>query len=793
MLKTIRFTHVAVAAALTVAPVDAWSDEAAVTLAQASERSFDIAAQPLADALARFGRQSDLQVSVDADIARRVRSAGISGRMSVDEALDTLLGGTGLRWERLDQGTILVRRPGVAQGGGVMELGPVVVEGAGRYEQAVGPVEGFVASRSATATKTDTAILETPQSISVIGREQMEARGVQRLDDALRYSANVNASTYWNSATSDPFSIRNFDATTLRDGMRAFNNGFDSVVEPYGVERIEVLRGPAAALYGQSEAGGLVNTVTKRPLDAPLREVELQTGSFERKQIAVDIGDALDGESRNVLFRLTALGRESGTQVDHIDDDRIYIAPAITWKPDSRTEFTLLSHYQGVRSAFPTYYPLAGTLQSNPNGEIPVGRFIGEPDFDQNDKDIFSVGYDLAHSFNTTWSLHHKANYFHSDVERREIALTGLLGDQRTITRRAEFRPQSSQVVTSDTNVTGEWMTGPVEVKALAGIDILDTVLLMERWRGTATNLDIFNPVYGGAVTTNNLISDSRQEQEQIGAYMQGQFTVDENWILTLGGRHDWANMETINHVANTRQEQKDTAFTGRAGLVYRFDFGLAPYASYSESFEPVSGTNAQSQPFEPETGTQYEVGIKYQPDGFESFASVALFDITRQNVTTSDPANPGFQIQTGEVRSQGIELEAQARLDEGLDLIGAYSYTDAQVTKSNGTDLGRRPAYEPRHLASGWLDYTLQDGALEGLGAGAGVRYVGRTYSSDGAIKMPSFTLVDAALHYEWEAFDVALNVTNLFDKRYLTRCFTVGCYIGDARTVRLSATYEW
>ncbi|MEX2449316.1 MAG: TonB-dependent siderophore receptor [Rhodospirillales bacterium] len=747
----------------------------------------NIPAQALDSALTAFADQAGLHLLfASQDVAER-RTPGLSGTFAPEDALKRLLAGTGMTWRFTDAKTVVLEKP---KTDGALTLDPITVET--QRESAWGQVKGYVATRSATGTKTDTPIIETPQSISVISRDQMDARGARRLDDALRYSAGVNAATYWNGPTTDPVSVRGFSVTSLYDGLRAYNNGFDTVVEPYGVERIEVLRGPSAVLYGQSGPGGVINVITKRPTTTPLREVELHGGQFNRKQVGIDFSDALD-EKKTLLYRITALGRDADTQVDYIDDDRVYIAPAFTWKPTQDTDLTILTHYQRDRSAFAVFLPISGTLRTNPNGEIPFDRFMGEPDFDRNDKDTYSIGYDFNHRFNDVFSFRQNTRYFYSDVDRREISPLVLQGDSKTVTRRAEYRPQKSDIISIDNNLKAKASAGIVDMTFLAGLDFLDTDFKNQRWRGTAANLDIFNPVYGGAVTTANLIGNTNQHQSQIGTYAQGQFKLDKHWVVTMGGRYDWARLKSVNRLTDSETDQRDEAFTGRAGLVYLFDSGFAPYFSYSESFDPVIGTDAQSQPFAPETGTQYEVGVKYQPPGFNSFITLSAFSAKRKNVTTSDPDNPGFSIQTGEVTSKGIELEGVAGLARGLDLIGSYTYVDAEVTQSNGTDLGQRPAYEPRNLASLWADYTQPDGPAKGLGIGAGVRYVGTTYSSDGTIKMPSFTLADAALHYTWNDLKLALNVTNLFDRQYFTRCFSTACYTGEVRTVRLTARYRW
>jgi iron complex outermembrane receptor protein len=314
---------------------------------------------------------------------------------------------------------------------------------------------------------------------------------------------------------------------------------------------------------------------------------------------------------------------------------------------------------------------------------------------------------------------------------------------------------------------------------------------------GAAPPIDIFKPSYGVPVPTPPLFLDNDIVQEQIGIYLQDQIKFFQRWVLSLGGRYDWASTETVSHLTGTRTDQADREFTGRVGLGYVSDVGLAPYVSYARSFLPALGTDASGEPFKPETGRQYEIGVKYQPPGWNSFVTLAFFDLTRQNVLELDPAT-FFQVQTGEVRSRGIELEGVANFDFGLGLIASYTYLDAEITESIVPDEeGARPTQTPKHIASLWADYMIQGGALKGLGVGAGVRYVGSTFGdTPNTLRAPGVTLADAAIHYNWRDLRLAVNAQNVLDKEYLASCFVRGgpfCTFGDRRAVVGSLSYRW
>ena len=357
--------------------------------------------------------------------------------------------------------------------------------------------------------------------------------------------------------------------------------------------------------------------------------------------------------------------------------------------------------------------------------------------------------------------------------------------------------------MTLDNQIQSDFTTGPLTHKVLFGADyqykLYDTQGAYGG--GTVAGLDIFQPVYGSPATTSAVTYDRRLEQQQFGLYLQDQIKLG-SWSLLLGGRHDWAETDTENRISNTTTKTSDRAFTGRAGLVYQFSNGLAPYASYAESFFPVNGTNAAGQQFEPETGVQYEVGLRYEPPGSNSLVSIAVFDLRRQNVTTSDPDNPGFNIQTGEITSRGIELEAKLSLGYDINLLGAYSFNDVEVTKSNGTDLGKRPSRVPEHTASLWAEYSPDNGLLRGWNIGGGARYVGSTYGdSTNSFKVPSFLVFDSAVSFELETLSPSLkgarleiNATNLLNKEYVATCGSInGCHFGARRAVYGTLRYSW
>jgi iron complex outermembrane recepter protein len=779
--------------------------QAGSSLAQGGAIDFNIPAGPLPTALTIFGDRAGLQILYPADLARGLASPGVTGSLTPEEALRRLLAGTPLTYRFANATTVTLERlPPEADGlPGVTQLAPVTVEDRKFRETASGPVNGYVATRSATGTKTDTPLIETPQSISVIPRERFEAQGATSVSEALAYTAGVNPSVYGPDSRYDWISIRGFDANSpgfFQDGLHARNNNTYAIwrLEPYGVERIEVLRGPGSVLFGGVNPGGLVNVVSKRPTATPQYEVQVQTGSFDRRQLAADLSGPL---SDKVLYRVIGLGRESGTQTDKVDDDRLFFAPSLTWMPTTDTTLTLLSHFQRENSGTMLgFLPASGTLLPNPNGQIPRDRFVGEPDFDKFEKTQFAVGYLFEHHVSDAWSVRQNLRYGRMDLDYKEVGASGIdVGDptQQTVARFSFTSREKVSSLAIDNQVESRFDTGPMRHTVLAGVDYQKHTFDQRTGQGTAPSLNAYNPVYGQAVDDPPLYIDSDFDLEQTGLYLQEQMKLFEKFVLVLGGRYDFATIKTDDRLAATQSEQSDGQFSGRVGVVYLSEIGLAPYASYAESFFPTVGMDPSTgQAFKPETGQQVEIGVKYQPPNHKSFVTLAAFDLHRQNYLTYDLL--GNARQTGEIRSRGIEVEGVANLFAGFNVTAAYTWLPQfETTKtSNPDDLGKRLPNTAKHMASLWADYRITQGLAEGLGFGAGVRYIGETFgdfANTNEMKVPDYVLFDAAARYEKEGWRFALNMRNLTDEDYVATCSYGICYYGAGRSAVFTVSRRW
>lgn len=674
-------------------------------------------------------------------------------------------------------------------------------------------VDGVVATRSATGSKTDTDMAKVPQSISVVGRTQMDQQNAQTVAQALKYTPGVFADARADGLFDGLF-IRGFGGfgglanfSKLLDGLPLQSGQYlaTPAVDAYLLERVDVLKGPASVLYGQASPGGVVNMVSKRPTDTPLHEVQVQAGSRGEKQVAADFSGPLDEEGV-WSYRLTGMSRRADTQIDHTEEQRVAIAPSLTWRPNDDTSLTLLASYQKDPSSYYTgWVPAQGSVLGSSSGKISRHFNPGEPSVDAYDREQTLFGYQFEHRFNDTWTFRQNTRYMDLNAEYKGYMVNYTNPYSATtgeLNRLADHSIEKQQSFSVDNQLQSQFATGALQHTLLLGLEYDEAKSSMRFGRSyDVAGINYLSPVYASSPGLPALSSHTVQKPQQTGLYLQDQMELGK-WTFLAGLRQDWAKTRTEDKVAGSHGSQKDQDLTGRLGVVYAFDNGLSPYASYSTSFEPVVGTDAQGQAFKPTKGEQYEVGVKYQPVGWDSFITLSAFQIKQKDVRTTDPDNAFYYVQTGEVRIRGAELEGHANLTEQLSLVAGYSVLDPEVTKdTTKANEGNRPVSVPLSQASAWLDYAF-GGALDGVSAGIGVRRIGKSYGDTGNdLSVDAYTLVDAALRYDLQkaapvlrGWSVAVNVDNLNDKHYVASCFSAGgCFYGQERTAVASLKYAW
>jgi iron complex outermembrane receptor protein len=772
-----------------------------------SVRVYNLPAAPLASTLNQIASQAGLALSLNPSLAAGKTSAPVSGQFDATAALRAALRGTGLQLEQSSTGTYSL----VAVPEGVMALPETAVIGVENTESAWGPVEGYVATRTAAGTKTNTALVEAPRSISVATRQQMDDRKVQNLDDAVRYMPGIVASSYGSDTRSDWLRVRGFEPTQFLDGLPLPKGVYAMPkAETWNLDRLALLRGPASSVYGQTPPGGLLDMVSRRPSAESSHEIQLQYGSDNYRQINFASTGKID-DAGQFLYGVSGVVRDSDTQVDHIDNKRYNIAPSLTWNIDEDTKLTLLSQFTrddtGITSQF---LPVQGTKINMPFGDISHHKNLGDPDWEYYDRTYYALGYAFEHRLNDVWQFKQNLRYTKTELDFQAITVGSypytMVDAQGNVGRSTTSVDENIGQLALDNNFQGDFATGDIRHTLLIGLDHQRTDSSYTSIFGSAPSTNVLNPTYGQTIVRpdrSTAYYDYNQKTNQTGLYVQDQMALDQ-WRLTLGGREDWIHTGTTYfNKADATNTDRNKKFSGNAAISYVFDSGFVPYLSYAESFQPTS--NASTSPtdsFKPTEGKQWELGIKYQPPGSNTLLSAAVYDLTQKNVSvTTTVADVPITSQTGEVKVKGLELEAVSDVTENLKVIAAYTLAKSEVQK--GDFKGNRLQLMPNQQASLWTDYTWHTGLLDGFGVGAGVRYTGNTYGDQGNTwlgKADAYTVFDASVHYDLGRFNnslkgasVAVNATNLFDKDYISTCDSFYCYYGDQRSVVASATYKW
>ncbi|MCF4167204.1 TonB-dependent siderophore receptor [Zavarzinia compransoris] len=663
--------------------------------------------------------------------------------------------------------------PARAQGAeeGIM-LGTVTVEGEGIASDPTGPGDGYRATTSQSATKTGSPILETPQAVQVLTRGLMDDQGSRSMTDVLRNAAGVMPGGYYYGW--DYFRIRGFDAdaSLFIDGLS--NSYYVSTsLDPYLFDRIEVVRGPASTLYGAGSLGGMVNAVSKRPIMDDFADFEFIYGTEGDYIGRVDAGGVLTDDG-TLLGRLLVSYGSDDTFIDEVDpSEHLAIAPSITWNPTTATSFTLLTQYATDDNEGAPTLPAYGTVLPNANGSIPLDTFLGEPDAPESvELETARIGYEFRHEFNDSIAIRQNARVtWHNEDWANIIYPSGFpLGDDRTLLRFYYSRESKALIGNIDTALEARFDVGGFEHFLAFGLDYgyFDEDATASNFTQFDT-IDIFTLNYNGTVPAQPLVAPAKTTMRQFGVYLQDQIRY-EDLTLTLGGRIDDASVEDLT------QKSSDSKFSPKVGLTYEFLPGFAAYANYSQSFMPQPGyLTASGANADPETGENYEVGLKVESEDGTLSGTIDVFQLTRQNVVDDNPSGvlPSgsfFYGVTGEQRSRGLEADVRWSPIAGLDVTAAYTYTDAEVTDdANAAKIGQTVRNVPKHIFSAWAHYRLQEGPLAGFGFGAGVNhYTEQEGTLPNSFTLPAYTLVNAAVSYETGPFSVQLNVNNVLDEEY-------------------------
>ncbi len=785
--------------------------------AQAASRTFNIPAGSLGDALNQFARQAGITLASTPDQTQGKQSAGLQGSYSVEQGLHALLADSGLQASSSDGSSFILQ----ATQDQAMTLPSTDIRGF-TLGNALGSTDGYNATHSQIATKTSTALLETSQSVSVVTRQQMDDQGAQTVAQSMRYTPGVLTNPYGATHRYDYVAMRGFNDGSVDniyiDGLKSMgDSGTYSTmqIDPYFLERVDILKGPSSVLYGRSSPGGLVALTTKKPLYEDYHEIQATVGTQGQHGVGFDFSGPLDDE-KHIAYRVTGLTHQADTQFDHNEEKRYAIAPTLSIDFDEDTSLTLQAYLQhDPEGGYHGGLPADGLLTQHNGQRISEHFFEGEPGVDHYSRDQQSFGYQFEHRFNDVFTARQNFRYLDSKVDLDQVYAYGWVSpSSNELNRYYSGASEKLHSFIIDNMLQADYFTGAAKHTTLLGVDYQRRKTVVDWTSGSLAAIDAFNPVYGNSAISYYSPTSYLRRLQQTGVYLQDLIELDK-WRVSLGVRQDWVKTSDENRIAETGRPEgtvisdQRSKLTTRAGVLYLFDNGIAPYISYSESFNPNSYSDAAGNPLPPTDGTQWEAGLKYQPPGSENLYTASVFRIDQENLATKLPQE-NFYRAIGAVRSQGLELEAHMQLTDNLKLLGSYTFTDLKYSKSMISTLstadnvienkGNSPTQAPRQMASLWADYKFDSSVLDGLRVGAGVRYVGYSWAdAENTTKVPAYTLYDASVGYDLgkiglKGLDLRVNANNLTNEKYVATCASLNfCYVGEERNVAATLSYKF
>ncbi|MBK1891265.1 TonB-dependent siderophore receptor [Undibacterium sp. 14-3-2] len=656
-------------------------------------------------------------------------------------------------------------------------------------------------SISATgATKTDALLVDLPQSVRVLTADLLKDNGVTSLNNALDLTSGIarqsNLGGLWDSYamrgfTGDP----NFGSDYMVNGFSS-SRGYNGLRDTANTQSIEVLKGPSSALYGRGEPGGTVNIMTKKPRFQPEYDVDFTLASHQTYRVAADLTGPV---SENIAYRINAAAEQGDSYRDTISSKRSFISPSLIWLIGERTTLS----YELEASEQKTPFDRGVLAVNGELGLIPNSRFLGEPG--DGPVTVKSLGHQVfvQHEFNQQWSLQSGLSYRDSELRGFSTEANNLLADGRTLRRQRRYRDFSATDKSARIELVGKFETAAIKHHVLLGIDAyqFDDSRVQLRRNPSASNpyaIDIYNPVYGKAADPLTLSINTRENQRARGLYLQDQLDLSSQWKALLGIRSDHYDQTLSNYRAAIATSQSLSANSPRAGLVYQPIAGVSLYANIAKGFRPNSGISINNTPFPAEESRSYEVGIKFDTPDNKTSATIALYNIKKTNVLTTNPANTDFSIAAGEVGSKGLELDMAGDIATNLRLSAAYAYTDATVTKGDNTIItGSRFPNVAKHSANLVINQLFNLGTAK-ASLGAGINYVGErlgdvAVSSD--FTLPAYTTVKLMSSYNPDKTTrLSLNVDNLFNKRYYASSYSqLWVAPGTERSIRLNLHHKF
>ena len=674
-----------------------------------------------------------------------------------------------------------------AESTGILQLDESVISAEHRQESADGPVLGYRATRSATATRTDTDIRDTPQSIQVVPAQVLEDLNTTRIDRALDFAGGVSRQNNFGGLTFLNYSVRGFTTGELYKNGFAINRGSYSSPDTTSIERIEVLKGPAASLYGRGDPGGLVNIVSKRPQDEAFSTLSVSAGSWDRYRSSLDVNTPLNDDG-SLLSRVNMAIEDNGSFRDHVGSQRRIVSPSLSWQLSPDTRLMLDAEFSRTESVFDRGIPAVnGQL-----GSVKRSTFMGEPNDGDIRNDNQTLDLALEHYLSDTWKLRLANHYTQGTLDGDSSEPQALVGT--TLTRFYRQRDFEWNDTITQAELHGDFEFAGWQHQTLIGLEY-ENYRNSQKYPQSATllsyGLDIYNPVYGQPKPALTRANDFHERTESYALNLQDQIAFTDRLRGLVGVRLERIEQTALNRTTRVSNRQEKDVATPRLGLLYQLTPAVGVFANASTSFKPNT-IGTRGQVYKPEKGLGYETGVKLDLLDGRLGGTIALFQIDKENVITTDAA--GDSVAAGKARSQGLDMQLSGQLSDAVRIIGTYAYIDAEVTEGDaalpkGSDL----LGIARHSGSLLSVYEFQNGALRGSDIGAAFNYVGERSGQAGSdFTLPSYSTVDLLAHYKAsEDVTLGLNLNNLFDRKYYERAYnSVWVLPGEPRNLSVSLT---
>ncbi|MGE8390818.1 MAG: TonB-dependent siderophore receptor [Pseudomonas sp.] len=681
-----------------------------------------------------------------------------------------------------------------------IELQALSITGSADNERADGPVDGYKANRSASATRTDTALHDTPQSISVVPKDVLEDTGATRLQDGLDYAGGVGRANNFGGQGLTTFTVRGFTTGEFYRNGFPINRGYPNAPDANSVERLEVIRGPATSLYGRGDPGGTFNVVSKQPLADPKVTLGSQVDDQGMHRATLDATGPLNQDG-SLAYRLNVLGEGGDSFRDDVESERYDVAPVLSWQVNDATKVVFEGDFMRNN------HPLDRGLTRLPGQRGTASRDTniwekGSDNLLHNDNNMAQLRFE--HALNNDWTLGGGMQWLDGSLKGNAVEANGLQADGRTLGRNFNYRKLEWTDRDYQLNLTGHFDAGGFAHTLLTGIEYEDydyNSIIQRSAAGTgAYPIDIFDPVLGQArPALTRTTTHDKENLKTWAAFIQDQVALTDRLKALAGVRFERYEHDYDNKLNTAGDFSKgENGVTPRFGLLYDLTDTLAVYANTARSFKPNSGASLQGSGFDPEKGKSYELGVKWEALDRQLSVDAAIYHIVKENVLTRDPNDPSgtYSIAAGEVRSRGLDINIAGNLTPQWRVIGGYAYVDAEVTKDNTVPTGTRLANIPRNSFSLLNTYEFQDGVAKGLGLGVGVKYIddraGQTAAT--TYTMERYSVVDLLSFYKVnEHVRLNLDVKNVFNKGYDEGAFNTYVYPGAPRTVQAGVSYTF